>query len=415
MNLPTIQIIDRLAGYFLIAVLKPIIGLVGIILRRDHNLTKNVRHIVVMKLLGGGSLFLAGPSLLAIRNKYPQAKISLISTDSVVKFAQLLPVFDRYLIVNSDSPWKLVVTSFRVLYYCWTNPVQILIDLELYSKLTGIFSVLTFAVNRIGFFLNEAYFRKGIYTHLIFLNQHRGIFHFYDSIAKLLGCFRIDLDDCRDKMTTLLRKNRRNRTDQLYCVVAPFCSEFGENRLWPFENWAQLISMLTESNAFNSIYIVGTANDKPEVEILLSSIVEKHRDRIRSVCGELSLLELCQFLEKCSLFIGIDSGPLHLARFYGKRVLSLWGATDPKTRLRPMSWLAESVIYAEMICSPCVHVAEESPCGVDNQCMKSIDVFRVYERAISTLEKSAGYFHCECIEKDDPGGSWTVLSRPFRP
>ncbi len=65
-----------------------------------------------------------------------------------------------------------------------------------------------------------------------------------------------------------------------------------------------------------------------------------------------SLWEFTELLRKSSLFIGNDSGPLHLAQQCGTPVVGIYGPGDPKvTGPRPIS-LAR-VVYHSFPCSPC--------------------------------------------------------------
>ena len=413
MGLNFLQIFDRIFGWTLIIIFKPIVGVVGLLLRRDHDLSKHPKHIVVLKVKGGGSLFLAGHSLISIRKKYPDARISLIASQGVTEFGRLLSVFDTYLVISEKNIFKLFYSGIRAIIFCWRYPVDILIDLEIYSKLSGIFAVFTLARNRLGFYLNEVYFRKGIYTHLLFLNQHEGIGFFYDGIAKLLECPTLNFEESQKHIVSMLPKDQPLMLPPECCVVAPFCSELGRSRTWPITNLAGLISLILHRNKVISIFIIGGEEDKKEAERLVSTLQKNIRDRVKVECGTLSLPDLCCLLRDSLLFIGIDSGPLHLARLFGRRVVSLWGATDPRTRLRRVPGLIEGVIYGKPACSPCVHVAEQPPCGDNNRCMKSIDVELVYKLVVVILGKKEECYFCKCVE-DKEIGIWLVSSRPFK-
>jgi ADP-heptose:LPS heptosyltransferase len=65
-----------------------------------------------------------------------------------------------------------------------------------------------------------------------------------------------------------------------------------------------------------------------------------------------TLKEFSELLKSCALFIGNDSGPLHLAQQCGARVIGIYGPGDPRiTGLRPVS--PGQVIYHSFPCSPC--------------------------------------------------------------
>ena len=52
----------------------------------------------------------------------------------------------------------------------------------------------------------------------------------------------------------------------------------------------------------------------------------------RTCLCDLSLIETAQILKSCDAFIGIDSGPLHLAAAVGIPVAGIFGPVDPRLR-----------------------------------------------------------------------------------
>jgi ADP-heptose:LPS heptosyltransferase len=51
---------------------------------------------------------------------------------------------------------------------------------------------------------------------------------------------------------------------------------------------------------------------------------------VRDLVGRTSLLQLLELLRRARLFIGCDTGPMHLAAAAGTRVLALFGPADPR-------------------------------------------------------------------------------------
>src|SRR5439155_21795240 len=72
-------------------------------------------------------------------------------------------------------------------------------------------------------------------------------------------------------------------------------------------------------------------------------------------CGEFSLAELRALLDRASLFIGGDSGPLHVAATSDVAVVGLYGPTLPARSApwRPPTVVAEAVDAGELPCRPC--------------------------------------------------------------
>ncbi|MFD2936550.1 glycosyltransferase family 9 protein [Spirosoma flavum] len=72
-------------------------------------------------------------------------------------------------------------------------------------------------------------------------------------------------------------------------------------RDWPASNWNQLVQWLLATYPY------------PVIEVGLVPTVTETNPRFLSLCGQLSLLETAEVIGKARLFIGIDSGPAHMA------------------------------------------------------------------------------------------------------
>jgi ADP-heptose:LPS heptosyltransferase len=177
MKLETKLLIDYYAGGMLHALLKPLVWLAGKIMRRDHDLGK-AREITVLKLLGGGSLVIAYPALLGLREAVPGGRLKLIATRGTAAYAKELGIFDETLLIDDSTLPRTVSTALgaaRRLFAC-----DCIIDLEVHSRLSAVLTLLTCARNRVGFYTESGLWRRYIYTHLLFFNKHTGVFNFYE-------------------------------------------------------------------------------------------------------------------------------------------------------------------------------------------------------------------------------------------
>ena len=79
------------------------------------------------------------------------------------------------------------------------------------------------------------------------------------------------------------------------------CQSSHVMRDWPAHNWNKLVSWLTDTYPY------------PIIEVgIIPTVTVKH-PRFQSLCGQLSLLETAEVIRQAPLFIGIDSGPAHMA------------------------------------------------------------------------------------------------------
>jgi heptosyltransferase-3 len=97
-----------------------------------------------------------------------------------------------------------------------------------------------------------------------------------------------------------------DRLDLPERYIAIHCASTEASRDWPHENWRHLVSQL--------VMEPGLA----VVEVGIQAVVVSRDDAMhRNLCGKLSIPQTAEVLRRAALFIGIDSGPAHLANAVG--------------------------------------------------------------------------------------------------
>ena len=114
---------------------------------------------------------------------------------------------------------------------------------------------------------------------------------------------------------------------------------------------------------------------KSEVSVIASVQKRMHRSST-SIAGKTNLSQLAEILGRCDLFIGNDSGPMHLAAAVGTQTIGLYGPGNPE-RFGPVG--AHSRTIRRMPnCPPCMGTS----CKFGGEgCMQEIDVDEVIHTA----------------------------------
>jgi ADP-heptose:LPS heptosyltransferase len=106
--------------------------------------------------------------------------------------------------------------------------------------------------------------------------------------------------------------------------------------------------------------------------------------------GRFSLEETAACIQACDLFIGVDSGPLHMAGAVGTPCVGLFGPVDPKLRLPPGT--PSIGVVGDVPCLGCHHrvpIAHwQDNCPMEVACMKSLPIARVAAACDSLLTQS---------------------------
>jgi ADP-heptose:LPS heptosyltransferase len=373
MNLRHKLVLDHYVGGFLHLILRVPTILLGKVLRRDHDLTK-CREIAVLKLLGGGSLVIAYPALLALRRLPDLRKLTLITSPSIAPFGHLLGIFDEIVVIRDDRGLlTLAVDSLKAFRKLFRY--EALIDLEIHSRLTTVFSLLTAARNRIGFFTGISFWRRHLNTHLLFFNISNGIFRFYDQLAIIFGTVPVDGLECEKEFRSKLGEWKFEGDSQFKIAIAPCCSGLSRERMLRREEWVGIVqerlSKLPRDDKVE-MHLLGAPSDRPELDELGGLFSERFGSRVRVLnhAGKTKLNESVRIVAAMDEVLCIDSALLHFSRLLGRRTVSYWGPTDPATLARPNDRNLDEIHYVRIPCSPCVHHAHSAPCKGQNICMR---------------------------------------------
>jgi lipopolysaccharide heptosyltransferase II len=117
----------------------------------------------------------------------------------------------------------------------------------------------------------------------------------------------------------------------------------------------------------------------PQERALYESVYS-YNNTVVDLIGQTTLKELSWVLDKVDLYIGPDSGPMHMAIGRQTPVVALFGPTDP-ARCGPLRYVKSRVIRSERICPQC----EKQFGKVVRQCVHQIEPQQVYAAAAELL------------------------------
>jgi heptosyltransferase-2 len=150
------------------------------------------------------------------------------------------------------------------------------------------------------------------------------------------------------------------------CAIAPG-SSYGAAKCWPSERFAALADRLI-SECGADVILFGT----PSEEEMAARIRSAMKCNPISLVGQTSMRDLPALFSACSIFIGNDSGAMHVAAAAGLPVIGIFGPTDPEGTAPVTPQF--SLIREPVSCSPCFL----RTCPVDHRCMTRISVDKVF-------------------------------------
>jgi len=96
-------------------------------------------------------------------------------------------------------------------------------------------------------------------------------------------------------------------------------------KIWPSKNFVKLIHMFLKEKQFGkkkSIVFFGSSKDLKNIKKITKHL---KKFKVKNFCGKLNLIEVAAHLKKCKIFIGNDSGLMHIASASGIPTLGLFG------------------------------------------------------------------------------------------
>ncbi len=255
MTLRSKQKLDKHLGNFLVAIHIVAAGVLGFLLRRNHSLQPAPKNILFIKIMGIGSVLMAADAILAIKEKYPGAKLVLLANRALIDGVRPTCLFDEYREYNDRSFITVISSTIKNLLRSWRKKKLWVCNLEVYSRLTTIFSLWTCARNRFDFFFNEVSFRKKINTHPVYFNQFSLAHENYNRMAKVMGAEIKTPFEFPE-----FSKTKRISNGKKYIIISNTCSELARERLYPGNLLIQLCKELCTKYNY-PILLSGTKAD----------------------------------------------------------------------------------------------------------------------------------------------------------
>jgi ADP-heptose:LPS heptosyltransferase len=336
----------------------------------------SVREILVVKFLGLGSILQATPLLQALRRRYPRARLTLLTFRANRPLVDLGIGIDTVVTVETSSLRRFVTSNLAAVARLWQTRFDVVINLEFFATYAALVTALLrkrfamafggFAPYRNRFFHDYVSYDSAQHVQQKFLNFARRLG--YDGPAPPLARLRVNqpasiVAEIEQREGVPLQGND-------YCVLVNINSgEMAPRRRWPVEHFRTVVEALLRQPRVRCV-LIGGPQDRQTVARFQSSLSEP--GKVINLAGRTSLAELVALMQLADLYLGNDSGPLHLAVCAGLPVLALFGPESPAV-YGPPSSPRNTVLYRAEPCGPCLNVYtdKQSRCR-DNICLKRI-------------------------------------------
>ena len=331
-----------------------------------------------------GDAINALPMIRQLRRLQPDAQIDVLTSPRAQAIFEGFPAIDEILSVDIyGAPEKMFGRFRRLIADVRAREYDVVIDTEQYSALTGLVAMLSRAPRRVGFStpgkqVDEAY------TDVVAYVEERHESHcFYDLLTPLFG--EQPYPKCLEPIA--VTSEERERAVELLQILGfhsgplvalhPLSGSTAISRRWPTAAFVWLGQALIEQLDAN-VLLVGS----PDERAALIEMAERIGPETMVAAGRTSLHELAALLSQCDVFVGNDSGPMHLAAAMGARTIGLFGPNTP-VKWGPLG-AGNHVLSAHLPCSPCIRVSH----GQFQECAHPVCMTSIRpEQALAVVEE----------------------------
>jgi ADP-heptose:LPS heptosyltransferase len=351
-----------------------------------------ILHIGVMMLAEIGDILVTTPAIAALRERYPDARITAIVR---APFADLLidnPCVDSLLLLNKKN----LLTKVNFLVRLFFRSFDLFVDLHTPTFNTCTdnedvfrrnYNVMRFtrAVYRLGY---ASVHTSKLLTHSVAIptNEQLSKENIVDTTLRIVGrdgrkqykkvlVINSDVGQWADELLSSRMNNDK-------FVVFFFGSKQSAD-VWPFNKVAAFINEFLSRYQDYHLLIIGGEFEKQTAKKLMESTSPLLQKRLVNLVGLTSLQQTAACIKKCSCMISTDSGPLHMADALQVPIVALFSSKNYPSIWRPMH-SRTALLNRPVSCGPCF----KETCDKNNECMEKISVEDV-TKAVSTFLDAA--------------------------
>jgi ADP-heptose:LPS heptosyltransferase len=334
------------------------------------------QRVLVYRIGNIGDILVTLPALDAIRSRFPLSHITLLTSPGQPEAPgaqQVLPQgkwFDE-LIVYFTPDVRSLKGRLQLLRRLRKARFDLFVELpnqqskplqELRNMCVACLAGCRFAV---GFEVSQhALFLREQALHIPQVRESERIYRSVELTLSLDSYREVLLpvsDLCRSQTSGLLLELGISEGER-YVVMHPGAKR--TTNQWPAVRFASVADEIIRRWG-TPVILTGSASEAS----LVQHIAGLMREKATILCGQINLPRMAALLERSFLYVGNDTGPMHIAAAVGTPIVSIFGARDFPERWYPAG-AGHSVLRRDVPCSPCF----KEVCDRDLICLKRIEV-----------------------------------------
>jgi heptosyltransferase I len=349
--------------------------------------------ILLVRLRLIGDVVFTTPAIRAVRRRFPEARITYLVEADAAPVVSGNPHVDEVLVAQRSSGMRRIADDLRLGRQLARRKFDLVIDFHGGPRGSWL-TWLTGARRRIGY---EVAGRTWMYTDAVArpraLRPRHSVENQWDLLAALdiapptRSGDPVEMADDAGARDRVERRLQAAGIAQATPVIVVHVSAGNPFRRWPAESFAELAADLVRAEPSRAVVFTSGPSEAHAAEAIGARARQRAGAALASRilrAGEFDLAELRALVARAALYIGGDSGPLHVAGTTRTPVVGLFG---PTLAVRSMPWRdpevpAVAVEPEPLACRPC----DQRTCVPgDFRCLTWTTAARVLEAAERAL------------------------------
>ena len=337
-----------------------------------------VKKILLIRLRRIGDIILTTPAVTVLKENCPGASLTYMVEEPYRELAEGNPFLDNVIVIPKKQSTK---DFFNLIYRVRREQFDVLIDFHGGPRASWL-TLFSRAKLKAGYKIKN----KGFLYHIkIPRSPEKGQIHSVENHVNLVKSIGINVDSIppllvpdaskeeKEKIVSFIRENGLGDSK----ILALHIGAGNRFRDWGVDNIVALIDLFSK-NPEIKIVLAGAGEDNKRAR----DIKNRNKTKIVSAAGELGLRELKELIAGASLFVGPDSGPMHIAASTETPLVIYFGPTLP-AHFSP--WKSNAFIIEKDY--RCRESCRQRECEYEDfRCLQTITPEEVYKASMDILK-----------------------------
>ena len=339
-----------------------------------------MKNVLIVKLSSIGDVIHALPVSYAIKETFPDSRLTWVVEKAAYSLLEDNPCVDRLIVFKKEEMrssfgglWRNFVLLRRELK---AEKYDVSLDLQGLFKSAAIVSVAD-AKTKLGT-CDMRELSDKVSKRIVGEHKDGHIVERYLDVARAMGCcvekvcFPVEVSERNRKIAAMVLERSGFRSGNRYAVLVVGAS--WRTKCWDSNSFAVFADWLYEQKIVPVLAGSGVVEEQAAREI-------EHFAEVPpvNVVGKLNLAQLAYVMRNAALVVGSDTGPTHLGAGLETKTIMLMGPTKP---FRTGAYgQAENIIVADRPCRECMNRI----CPKGEECLKAISVDKVKAKAKELL------------------------------